>query len=115
MRNTKVIPLGDNREVIIRELRPKDVRMLLQSMMDNLEAVTMRDMVTAKFPEVCRNLEDCVFPPSGETLEDLSFSEIEVVIEGFKEVNQSFFNLLGPINGLQSLMPSISQPSSMPR
>lgn len=75
MRRQKIIPLDDGRSVTLNELRVRDARNIM-AMAGMLEQVDIKDLFTHRFDELVGLLGDCVQMPKGETLEDLSFSEV---------------------------------------
>jgi hypothetical protein len=94
MRLQKVIPLDNTRSVVLNELQVRTGRQLLAQAKE-LENIDIKALLTDRFNEVVVLLGDCVVMPEGETIDDLSFSEIPDVIEGLMEVNESFFELMG--------------------
>lgn len=104
MRLQKVIKLDNKRSVTLLELRVKDARNLM-AQAKNLEQVEIKALLTERFDEVAGLLGDCVTCPAGETLDDLSFSEVQQIKEGFLEVNAAFLDLLG-LAGLFRAIPS---------
>ncbi|MGJ0489602.1 hypothetical protein [Methylobacter sp.] len=94
MRLQKVIPLDNTRSVVLNELNVRTGRQLLAQAKE-LENIDIKALLTDRFDEVVVLLGDCVVMPEGETIDDLSFSEIPDVIEGLMEVNESFLELMG--------------------
>lgn len=94
MRLQKTLSLGDNRSVTVLELRVRDARNIMAQAKE-LEQVDIRELLAERFDEVAALLNDCVRLPDAESLEDLSFSELETVKDGLLEVNASFLGLLG--------------------
>lgn len=105
MRLQKVIRLDDKRSVTLNELRVKDARHLM-AQAKNLEQLEIRMLLSERFDEVASLLGDCVQCPKGETLDDLSFSEVQALKDAFLEVNAAFLDLLG----LASLFKTIPSP-----
>ena len=107
MRLQKVIRLDDKRSVTINELRVREARHLM-AQAKNLEQLEIRMLLSERFDEVASLLGDCVQCPKGETLDDLSFSEVQTIKDAFLEVNAAFLDLLG----LASLFRAIPSPDS---
>ncbi len=80
MRKTKTIKI-DNKEIVVRELRVKDIRNML-SKSDKLDGV---NDVFAMLP-ACVNLEPA-------ELDEYAPSELQLIYDAFKEVNAVFFSL----------------------
>jgi hypothetical protein len=76
-----------------------------------LEAMDVRALLADQFHEIGSLLGDCIVMPEGEKLDDLSFSEVNDVIEGLLEVNAAFLDLLG-LAGLENLLPKTPSPTS---
>lgn len=94
MRLQKVIPLDETRSVVLNELNVRIGRKLL-TQAKALENLDIKALLTDRFDEIVVLLGDCVVMPEGETIDDLSFSEVPDVIEALMEVNESFFELMG--------------------
>jgi hypothetical protein len=94
MRHQKVITLDAARAVIINELRVRDARKVM-AQAKGLEQIDIKLLLTERFDELVVLLGDCVQMPPEETLDDLSFSEVQMVTDGLIEVNRAFLDLLG--------------------
>lgn len=94
MRHSKTIPLDENRAISVHELRVKDVRTLLAGFND-ISKVDVTQVIGERFAEISGLVEPLLTFPAGESLDDLTGSELEAVIEAFKEVNQPFLTLAG--------------------
>jgi hypothetical protein len=94
MRAQKVIPLGGSRSVTLNEMRVRDARKIMAQAKE-LDQVDIKSVLTERFDEVAALLGDCIVMPAGETLDDLSFSEVAPIIDGLMEVNVAFLDLLG--------------------
>lgn len=94
MRNEKVIKLGNKRVATVRELRLKDVRRLVGEM-NNFSSLQVTDLLGEQFDRILELAGDLVVMPEGETAEDLTLSEVELVIEAMQEVNASFLQRIG--------------------
>ena len=100
MRLETTIELDKNRVVRLRELRIKDVRQFLVSIPKDLEKMAAFDLLTTQIPRLLGLLEnECIFMPDGETIENLSFSEVTMVASGFKELHPDFFGHLRTVMG----------------
>jgi hypothetical protein len=105
MRNSTFVKLDDNRIVTIQELRVKDVRQLLSGFTD-LDKIDVAQLLGNRFAEISSLLEPFIGFPENETIEDLSGSELQEVINGFKQVNIPFLIMAG----IATAMPSIPKP-----
>lgn len=106
MRNSNVILLDEDRVVTIKELRVKDVRQLLSGFTD-LDKLDMSVLLGKRFGEISKLIEPFVDFPKGESIDDLTGSELQQVIDGIKSVNNSFLILAG-------LEPAAPSPSPEP-
>lgn len=94
MRNSNVIMLDENRNVTVQELRVKDVRQLLSGFTD-LDKLDMGALLGKRFEEISKLIEPFIEFPPDETIDDLSGSELQEVIDGFRQVNLPFLILAG--------------------
>jgi hypothetical protein len=94
MRNSKIITLDENRTVTVKELRVREVRNLLAGFTD-LDKLDAAALFGPHFAEISALLEPFIIFPSGESLDDLSGSELTLVIDGLKKVNHDFLVLAG--------------------
>lgn len=94
MRHSKTLPLDDTRAATVHELRVKDIRQLI-GRFSGLSALPITDLLGERFHEAAELLQDCVTLPKDETLDDLTGSELELIAEGFKQVNAGFLRLAG--------------------
>jgi hypothetical protein len=106
MRLQQSVDLGAGRSVTVSELRVRDARNLL-AQAKLLEQQNIASLLTDRFDEMVRLLGDCVQFPAGETLDDLGFSEVELVKDALLEVNSAFLDLLG----LAGWLPATQQAS----
>lgn len=97
MRAQKVIPLGDSRSVILNELRVREARRIL-ALSKELAGQDINELLTNRFDEIVLLLGDGIQMPPGESLEDLSGSELKDVIDGLLAVNASFLDLIGLVS-----------------
>lgn len=93
MRTQSVINLGD-RQVKINEFRVRDARALLDCA-KKYDQVDIGGLLTDHFDELAQLLGDCIEMPPGETLDDLTFSEVVLVKKALLEVNKDFLDILG--------------------
>ncbi len=101
--------LGDGRTVTLYELRPKDIRTFLTEFPQDLEKVDIKTLLTSHMPAILGLLEgECIIPPKGESLEELSLSEIATVWASYKEMHADFFGLAGSLASL------VTPPESLP-
>lgn len=94
MRLQQSVKLDELRVVIVRELRVRDARKLL-AQAKSLDQVDMQTLLVDRFDELVVLLGDGLAMPDGETLEDLTFSEVSLVKTALLEVNASFLDLMG--------------------
>lgn len=113
MRNIKNVKLDAHRQATLQELRVRDVRRFLGEA-KTLENISVQDLIGTRFHELPGLLGDCLQLPEGETLDDLSFSDIEQIKTGFIEVNAAFLDLLGLAGLLPQGLPSASLTAPVP-
>lgn len=94
MRQQKTVPLGDGRVALVKEVTVKITRVVM-SQADALKQLSITALLTNHFDELAALLGDCVEMPQGETLEDLTGSELIQVKNALQEVNADFLDLLG--------------------
>jgi hypothetical protein len=104
MRLQKIIKLDDKRTVTLLELRVRDARQIM-AQAKNLEQVEIKTLLNERFDELAALLGDCIQCPKGETLDDLSFGELQLIKDGLLEINAAFLDLLG-LAGLFRPIPS---------
>lgn len=105
MRNIKIIELQGGRIAEVKELSVKDVRRLVFGMV----GVDIKNILGDRFQETVALLGDCVQLPDDELFDDLSFTDANKVFEAFTELNQSFLDLLGLNQLLQSPLLAVIQ------
>ena len=105
MKLRKVVALDANRSATVHELTVKQVRHLV-SQFSTLTAKPLHDLLGDKFAEAGALLNDCIDLPPGESLDDLTGSEIEALSEAFKEVNAAFLRLAGMGHLVPAAIPS---------
>lgn len=93
MRLSKVVPLDEQRSVTVTELRVKDVRNLV-AQYKALDGLKIADLLGGRFDELVALLPGCLAFPEGESLNDLSGSEMMMVAGALLEVNAAFLSLL---------------------
>ncbi|WP_432745767.1 hypothetical protein ABXJ76_07815 [Methylobacter sp. G7] len=96
MRRQQSVRLDELRTVTVRELRVRDARKLL-SQAKSLDQVDMQTLMVERFDELVVLLGDGIAMPDGETLEDLTFSEVALVKAALLEVNAAFLDLMGMV------------------
>lgn len=94
MRSQGLVDLGADRHVKVQELRVRDARNFF-AQAKKLKQVDIGALLTDHFDELTLLLGDCIAMPPGETLEDLTFSEVALVKDALLEVNADFFALTG--------------------
>lgn len=94
MRRQTLLYLDDNRSVIVKELHVRTARNIIEQA-EKLAQVEIIDLFAKRFSEVLELLGDCVEMPTGETLDDLTGSELIEVKEALLKVNAGFLDLLG--------------------
>ena len=95
MRESKIIKLDDDRQVKVKELRFKEVRFILKELAKNGEVdISLEEIFTTRLDEFEEVINSIVDFPSGETLDDMSFSELDLIYQGSKEVNPTFLALM---------------------
>lgn len=113
MRLRKIVKLDDTRSVALNELRVRDARQFM-AQAKNFESVEIKTLLTERFDEVADLLGDCLIMPKGENLDDLSFSEVQLIKAALLEINAAFLDLLG-LTGLLSPpipLPDLTAPVS---
>jgi hypothetical protein len=112
MRTTKTVDLGDGRVVTLLELRPKDVLRFLRGLSQDLKNLDMLTLLTERLPQLLVMMEwENIIPPVGENLEDLSWSECEVVFAAFREMHPALFLVAGEMakTALLANFPQLNQ------
>lgn len=112
MRLQKTITLDENRSATIHELRVKDVRNIV-AQVKSLDEADIRVLFSDRFDEMTGLLDSCLSLPDGESLADLTFSELNKIKDAVLEVNAAFLDLLG-LAGLPMTIPSSSSTEPAP-
>ena len=94
MRNSTVIVLDENRLVTVQELRVKDIRKIVSGFTD-LDKIDVMALLGPRFNEISALIEPFIDFPEGEGIDDMTGSELKLVIDGFKQVNIPFLILAG--------------------
>jgi hypothetical protein len=94
MRNSKTINLDENRVITVQELRVKDIRQLLSGFTD-LDKIDVNTLLGPRFAEIAALVTPFIVFPECESIDDLTGSELQLVIDGFKQVNSPFLILAG--------------------
>ena len=94
MRKTQTIDLGDDRKCVMKEMRPRDIVSFLD-LFDTAAGQTDDNAIfgylRGNYNQILDVLRSLVDPPPNESLEDLSFSELELLFQNFMELNTPFF------------------------
>jgi len=101
MRLEKVIEIG-NKKVIVKELRVKDLRNLLDRG-EELANVPLKDLLKGNNYNAILHLFVCCTDLPPEHVEELSISEIKELVQAIMEVNKDFFDLL-KVLGVAAIM-----------
>lgn len=113
MRLSQTVALGDGRDAVVRELRVRDVRALLEVLPAELlsEGVTL-EQLRAWAPEALRWAGDALTLPGEMTVEDLSASEVLALADAWLALHQDFFARLGLTGvALRAAAPPPPEPS----
>lgn len=109
----KIVKLDNDRTVKVKELRFKDAIKVASNFEELFSDFSVKDLVGEKF-EIFKDLISGIVEfPEGEELEDLYFSELEKVLNAFKDVNESFLGLIKYVGlgGQETIStPSTEQP-----
>ena len=93
MRKTQTIDLGDGRKCVMKEMRPRDI----VGFLDLFDTAAGQDdnaifgYLRGNYNQILDVLRSLVDPPENDSLEDLSFSELELLFQNFMELNTPFF------------------------
>lgn len=108
MRTLKTVPLGNDKSVLVSELRVRDARNIMTKA-KALQEADIKSLLTERFDELVDLLGDCIQLPAEMAFDDLSFSELESVKDALMEVNQAFLNLVGMTGLLETLSPPLTE------
>ena len=61
----------------------------------DLDKLAIKDLLGPRFAEISTLLAPFIAFPEGESIDDLTGSEIDQIVEALKEVNKSFLILAG--------------------
>lgn len=104
-------------DVTIKELRIKDILKVISNVKEVFsdEDLDLHKLVEEKFDTIVDIASGFIVITSGSTLDDLTFSDIDKLVEPFKEVNASFLDKLSSM-GLTfgNLMPDQMALDPMP-
>ncbi len=94
MRLKRVVTL-DQGEAIVSELTVGDIRQLMTDFMPNgqLANVTIDQLINEKLEQVLLKTK-CLILPENVEINDLSISEITEIVQHWRELHESFFQLL---------------------
>ena len=93
MRKSQTIDLGDGRKCVMKEMRPRDIVGFLD-LFDTAAGQgddAIFGYLRGNYNQILDVLRSLVDPPPNESLEDLSFSELELLFQNFMELNTPFF------------------------
>jgi hypothetical protein len=96
VRKQRAVDLGDSRSAVVRELRVRDMRLLLDRIQDmqGLAQTPLTVLVRERLPELLALAADSLTLPEGTVLDDLSLSECEAIKDAWWGLHQGFF---GPL------------------
>lgn len=98
MRHHKTLDLDPGRLVTVREMRVSDVRHLFAQLShSDLSRAPIQELLAERWPELLALASDSLTMPEGETIDDLSLSELGQIASAWWELNKDFF---GRIEGL---------------
>lgn len=97
--------------VTIRELTPRDIQFVMSNLSDLISGgdFTMGSLSGEKYDQIMTLLKRICQVEGKRELDDLGFSEFEKIYETFKEVNSSFFLILG-MGSQMAQVPEAEQP-----
>jgi len=98
----------DEFKVTIKELRIKDVLKVIVNVKEVFgdKDLDLQKLVEEKFDTIIEIATSFITPQGDHTLDEISFSDIDKLIEPFKEVNSSFLDKMGSMGfTLQNLIP----------
>ncbi len=92
MQQSKIITLDEANgvTVTVREFKVKAIKELVANA-QGIENLPVMDLLTSKFAQLSTFLKPYV--ETDIPFDELTFSEIETIVDGLKEVNQSFFKM----------------------
>jgi hypothetical protein len=118
MRKQTAVDLGDSRSAVVRELRVRDVRALLERVdsLQGLAALPLPTLLNDHLPELLSLAADSLTLPAATTLEDLSLSECEAIGRAWWELHARFFAPVLKAAGVlpPALMHATPAPSTAP-
>ena len=92
MRHHKTLDLAPGRLVTVREMRVADVRHIFTQLSHSaLARAPIQELLGERWPELLALAGDSLTLPEGETLDDLSFSELDQIGAAWWELHQDFF------------------------
>jgi hypothetical protein len=91
MRTDTTVELSEGRLVVVKELRVKDVRKLLQFMTPEMTQASVPDLLRAHLPEIITFLGESLTLPEAESIDDLSLSECEKIGQAWWAIHKGFF------------------------
>ncbi len=92
MRNQQSIDLGDSGIATVRELRVRDVRLILTQLQDaDWRQADLAALARERLPDLLALAGDSLTLPEGLALDDLTLSECEAIGRAWWELHQRFF------------------------
>lgn len=96
MRRQTTVDLGEQRTATVRELRVRDVRLILERLsalqdLPHLMEQPLARLVQERLPELLALAGESLVLPEGTALDDLSLSECRTLGEAWWELHRDFF------------------------
>ncbi|WP_295446273.1 hypothetical protein [uncultured Thiodictyon sp.] len=93
MRRQTAIDMGDSRSAVVRELRVRDMRRILERAQDlqNLAEVPITELLSTHLPELLGLAADSLTLPPETSIDDLSVSEIVAIKDAWWALHADFF------------------------
>lgn len=107
----------DDFNVIIKEISPKGVATILANAKEIFggEDLDVAKFITEKYDLAVDLTKDFIIMPDGKNVDELGFSDIDLIVEEFKKVNESFLEHW--LTGLMALSPvqkaNLDQPTKV--
>jgi len=112
MRLKKTIDLGDGRAAVVREMQVAFVRNLLVNLKRELRDLSVEELLGERFTELGSFFAELVELSDGDSLDSLTFSELQLIWNAFLEVNAAFFDLAGSATGMVSNLSALRPTST---
>jgi hypothetical protein len=96
MRKQTAVDLGHGQTAIVRELRVRDMRALLEraESLAALKDLPLPELLRDHLPDLLALVEDSLQLPTGAVVDDLSLSECEALGRAWWELHKGFFSPL---------------------